>query len=46
MKEGEGLLRNMNKGPMDKVKGGRVKDGRWGWVGQGVVVGENGYNYT
>ena len=26
---------------MDKAKGGRFKDGRWGWVGwEGVVEGK------
>ena len=37
-KEGEGLLRNMYKGPIHKAKGGKIEGGRWGWVGQGKVV--------
>ena len=36
-KEGEGLSRNMYKGPMDKVKGGRVAGGSWGSLGCGNV---------
>ena len=30
-KQGEGLSRNMYKGPMDKLKWGRIEDGRWRW---------------
>ena len=29
---------NMYKGPMDKANQGRIKGGRWGWVGWGKVV--------
>ena len=29
----------MYKGHMDKAKGGRIKGGRWGWMGQGGVQG-------
>ena len=28
-----------------KPKGGKIKSGRWGWVGQGEH-GENGDNFT
>ena len=38
-RKGEGLLRNMYKGHMDKVKGGRIEGGRQQWVGQGGVLG-------
>ena len=38
--------RNMNKGHMDKVKGGRFKGGGWGWGLQGSWGGENGDNCT
>ena len=36
--------RSMYKGSMDKDTGvaGRTDSGRWGWVGQGRVMGENG----
>ena len=39
-KIGEGSLRNMYKGHMDKAKRGRIKSGRWGWVGRGGVERE------
>ena len=29
----------MYKGHMDKAKGGRIKGGKWGWLGWGVVMG-------
>ena len=29
----------MYEGHMDKVKGGRIEDGRWEWVGREGVVG-------
>ena len=29
---------NMYKGHRDKAKGGRIKGGRWGWLGWGGVV--------
>ena len=32
---GEGPSRNMYKGLMDKAKGGRLEDGRRGWLGLG-----------
>ena len=38
-KTGEGLSRNMYKGPMDKPKGGRIKGERWRWVEPGGVEG-------
>ena len=28
------MSRNLNKGHMEKAKGGRIKGGRWGWVEQ------------
>ena len=37
--------RNMYKAPMDKDNGegrGRLESGRWGWVGQGRLMGGNG----
>ena len=37
--KGEGLLRNMYKGHMDKAKGSRIESGRWGWPGLGGMVG-------
>ena len=36
---GEGLSRNNFKGHVDKAKVGRIKGGRWGWLGWGGVVG-------
>ena len=34
------MLRNMYKGHMDKAKvGGRIKDGKLGWLGLGSMVG-------
>ena len=38
--KGERVFRNMYKGHMDKTKGGRIKGGKWGWLGCGEVVGE------
>ena len=32
-------LRNMYKGHVDKDKGGRFEGGKWGWVGERVMVG-------
>ena len=34
------------KGHMDKVKGGKIKGGRQGWVGGGEWWRENGDNCT
>ena len=34
---GEGPLRNMYKGHMDKAEGGRFEGGRWGWEGWGSM---------
>ena len=30
---GERSFRNIYKGYMDKAKGGKIEDGRWGWLG-------------
>ena len=40
------VLRNMYKGHMDKVKGGRLEGGRQGWVGWGAWWDENGDDLT
>ena len=40
------LFTDMYKGHMDKPKGGRIKVGKWGWLGWGRVVGENRDNCT
>ena len=37
--KGEGLSGTCIKGPWTKPKGGRIKGGRWGWLGWGQVVG-------
>ena len=29
---------NMNEGPMEKAKGGRIEGGRWEWVRQGELM--------
>ena len=34
------VVRNMYKGHMDKTKGGRIKGGKWGWLGGGELWGE------
>ena len=34
----EGPSRNMYKGHMDKAKGDRFEDERWGWVGWGAKM--------
>ena len=44
-KIGQDPLRNMCKGHMDKAKAW-FEGGRWGWVGQGAEVGENGDSCT
>ena len=31
--KGERVFRNMYKGHMEKTKGGRIKGGKWGWLG-------------
>ena len=31
--KGGRVFRNMYKGHMDKTKGGRIKGGKWGWLG-------------
>ena len=37
----ERVFRNMYKGHMDKIKGGRIQGGKWGWLGwEGVVGGK------
>ena len=36
----------MYEGHMNKAKGGGFEGGRWGWVGAGDIVGENGDNCT
>ena len=41
-----GSSKNLYKGHIDKASGGRFKGVRWGWVGCGGVVGENGDNCT
>ena len=33
--KGERVFRNNYKGHMDKTKGGRIKGGKWGWLGWG-----------
>ena len=42
-KEGR-VFRNKYKGHMDKIKGGGIRRGRWGWLGLGRVVGGDGDN--
>ena len=40
--KGGRVFRNMYKGHMDKTKGGRIKGGKWGWLGLvGVVRGND-----
>ena len=36
----EGLSGTCIKEPWTKPKGGRIKSGKWGWLGWGRVVGE------
>ena len=43
---GEGPLRNMYEGHIDKAKGGMFKSGRHRLVGQGSWKGEDVDNYT
>ena len=39
-KKGKGQVKDMYKGPMDKANGvGRIESRRWGWVGQGRIMG-------
>ena len=40
-KEGR-VFRNIYKGHMDKPKWGRIKDGKWGWLGWGGKWGAVG----
>ena len=45
--KGKGHQETMYKGHMDKAKGeGRIKGGRWGWLGLWEWWGENGDNST
>ena len=34
------VFRNMYKGHMDKAKGGRIKNEKWGWLGWWIVGGK------
>ena len=45
-RKGEGLSRNMYKGPMDKVKGGYDREWEVGMGGWGESWEENGDNCT
>ena len=44
--KGGRVFRNTYKGHTDKIKGGRIKVGKWGWLGWEGVVEENGDNCT
>ena len=45
-KKGKGQQGTCIKDTWTKPKRGRIKGGRWGWVGHGEWWGENGDNYT
>ena len=43
---GKGCQGTCIKDTWTKPKGGRMERGRWGWVGLGELMGENGDNCT
>ena len=43
---GGGFSGTCMKDTWTKPKGGRIKGGKWGWLGGGELCGENGDNCT
>ena len=37
--KGGGVFRNMDKGRVEKTKGGGIQGGKWGWLAGGVGGG-------